>query len=214
MKTAKARKNLTKVLVIALALTLLVGTFAFFTDQKSLEGSAKVGNLSITATGDITTALLAGGDADILNAGTINNWNPGDEASFSYTIASTGNKAVRYQETIKLTVTGVEETALANCMLQIDGTNVTPTLVSEVGSNKYELTYVVAEGVLSGVDTGAADVEVVTGKEATTVTPAYTLKFSEDALNEYQNAEIAIKVDVVAVQYANTDSIADYTPEA
>ena len=209
------KKRISKILACVCALTLVVGSLALFTDEASIDGSANAGNLSITLEGNdsITNDLLAGGDVDIKDAATLNNWNPGDQAAFDYVITNTGNKAVRYQETITLTVKGdMETTKLEDCMLQITGTG-DDNATWAATADGYTITYVVEEGVLSGVSNGTAAVEVVEGKP-TSVTPSYTLVFDADALNEYQDAEISIKVDVKAVQFANTDSVSEYVAEA
>lgn len=199
------KKRLTIVMAVVCCLALMVGSLALFTAKADTSGTAKAGNLSISVSEDVIgDALLKGGDADIVDSDELNNWNPGDSAAFTYTITNTGNKAVRYQETIVLTVSGMAagETE-GQEMLTITNTGDNDPAFAATADG-YTLTYVVAEDVLSGVQNGTAGVETVDGK-ATSAAPNYTLAFNKDALNEYQNAEISIDVTVKAIQFANTE---------
>ena len=157
-------------------------------------------NLNVVAAEDISAALMG--------ADSIDNWNPGDEAEFTYTMSNTGNKAMRVQEVVTLTVTGVSEDDVADCMLFIEDTGYTPTEVGTIdGQDGYVLTYIVDEFVLSG-KADMANTEVV-DENADTKEVTYTLAFSKDAMNEYQGVGIDIDVEVAAVQYYNSSDIAD-----
>ena len=115
----KSRKHLTFALVCAMCLTLLVGSFAFFTDRADVSADATAGNLAIAlsengnGTTSITEQLKLGGQyGNITNGATLDNWNPGDIIPFSYTVTNSGNKAIRAEETVKSETNGLIEKTL------------------------------------------------------------------------------------------------------
>lgn len=229
------KKRITKILACGMALALMVGTFAFFTDRAEIGGTAtngtfavglKAGNADEAKT--IADQLLLGGQSgDIENAKTIDNWNPGDSATFSYVVSNPGNKALRAEETLTLKVTAKDGRVFtgtgADSKLTIagsDGTVITPesTALSE-DKTVLTLVYNLDEFALSGKD-GATNTEKLTatsnetaaatnGMNAVDATKdnavrTYTLVFNKAATNEYQNAAIELTVHVDAIQYANS----------
>lgn len=198
------RNRASKFLAITCIGALLITSFAFFTDKAEINGTAKAGTLAVgIEVGDDISTQLIGTDG-------INNWNPGDSQTFTYTVENDGNKAIRAQETLTLTVLGGEgerEITAADVKLTLkDDTGNDLAAVNAVSATAveggYELKYILPEFVLSGKD-GVDNTEVIEDKEDTN-TVTYTLDFDETALNNYQAADIEIVVHVDAIQYYNT----------
>lgn len=93
------KKRLSKILAGAMALCLLVGTFAYFTDRVESKGSATAGTIGITEADTWADNLK---DAD--GARVLDNLNPGDSRSLAFSVTNTGNKAVDIRHTLKLSV--------------------------------------------------------------------------------------------------------------
>lgn len=93
------KKRMTKILAGAMALCLLVGTFAYFTDRVESKGSATAGTIGITEADTWADNLK---DAD--GARVLDNLNPGDSRSLAFSVTNTGNKAVDIRHTLKLSV--------------------------------------------------------------------------------------------------------------
>lgn len=224
----KTRKRISLTLVACLALTLVVGSFAFFTDKADIDATATAGNLAVgldESTKSISDQLLLGGESgDITNAAILDNWNPGDMTSFSYTVSNDGNKAIRVEETLTLIVTGTGnngdfENADGSMftIVSSDGTTaINPTSANLVG-NKWTLIYNLDEFNLSANgETLSEDANVVKAATngmnavdatATSTVRTFRLAFNKAATNEYQDAEIEILVHVDAIQYANSADV-------
>lgn len=105
------KKRINKILAGAMALCLMVGTFAFFTDRVEQNASVTGGKVGITAdaTDNWTNQLQDGPQK-------LDNINPGDSRSLAFTVTNTGNKAVDVRHTIKLTVVDANGKAKAMTM--------------------------------------------------------------------------------------------------
>lgn len=220
-----SRKRLSVVLAVVCCLTLLVGSFAFFTDRATVDATATAGSLAVgLSEGDaaISDQLLLGGSDGIENYDELDNWNPGDSVTFSYTVSNDGNKAIRAEETLTLTVTGkggeygdfVEEDGSMFTIQGSDGTVIEPTS-ADLADNVWTLVYNLDEFALSAADgeklasSASVQAAATNGMNAVDATAAealrtFTLAFNGDATNEYQDAEIGIVVHVDSIQYANT----------
>lgn len=105
------KKRLSKILAGAMALCLLVGTFAYFTDRVEQKGSVTSGTVGITADANANwTNQLKDGPQSL------DNINPGDSRSLAFTVTNTGNKAVDVRHTIKLSVVDAAGNAKAMTM--------------------------------------------------------------------------------------------------
>lgn len=105
------KKRLSKILAGAMALCLLVGTFAYFTDRVEQKGSVTGGTVGITADANANwTSQLKDGPQSL------DNINPGDSRSLAFTVTNTGNKAVDVRHTIKLSVVDAAGNAKAMTM--------------------------------------------------------------------------------------------------
>lgn len=103
------KKRLTKILAGAMALCLLVGTFAYFTDRVQQKATGTSGNVQIES-----TAFAGSNDANVLvDRDGKDNLNPGDVRDLTFTVSNMGNKAVDLRHTIKLTVLDQAQNALA-----------------------------------------------------------------------------------------------------
>lgn len=221
------KKRMTKILAAGMALALMVGTFAFFTDRAEIGGTATNGTFAVGLATDASIAdqlKLGGESGDINNAATIDNWNPGDTANFKYTVSNPGNKALRAEETLTLKVTAagnrVFTGAGADSKLTIacsDGTVIAPKSATLDESKKVlTLVYNMDEFALSGDGVNA---EALTASEQTAAATngkmdvdetqtsterTFKLVFDKTATNEYQAAAIELTVHVDAIQYANS----------
>lgn len=109
------KKRITKILAGAMALCLLVGTFAYFTDRVEHKATGTSGNVQIES-----TAFAGANDANVLvDRDGNDNLNPGDVRDLTFTVSNMGNKAVDIRHTIKLTVTDKAGAALD--LTAIDG---------------------------------------------------------------------------------------------
>lgn len=103
------KKCLTKIMAFGMALCLMVGTFAYFTDRVSLGATGKSGNVQIESTG------FAGASAAnvLVDRDGNDNLNPGDVRDLTFTVSNEGSKAVDLRHTIKLAATDSTGAALA-----------------------------------------------------------------------------------------------------
>lgn len=105
------KKRMTKILAAGMALALMVGTFAYFTDRVEQKGSVTGGTVGITADADTNwTNQLKDGPQSL------DNINPGDSRSLAFTVTNTGTKAVDVRHTIKLSVVDAAGNAKAMTM--------------------------------------------------------------------------------------------------
>lgn len=95
------KKRLSKIMAGAMALCLLVGTFAYFTDRVEHKATGTSGNVQIES-----TAFAGANNANVLvDRDGKDNLNPGDVRDLTFTVSNMGNKAVDIRHTIKLTAT-------------------------------------------------------------------------------------------------------------
>lgn len=103
------KKRLSKIMAGAMALCLLVGTFAYFTDRVEHKATGTSGNVQIES-----TAFAGANNANVLvDRDGNDNLNPGDVRDLTFTVSNMGNKAVDIRHTIKLTVLDQAKNALA-----------------------------------------------------------------------------------------------------
>lgn len=97
--STKTRKRISKGLAIAMVLTLLVGSFAYFTDRVETDAKVTAGTVGITEADTWTDNLLNADGERVLD-----NINPGDSRNLAFSVTNTGNKAVDVRHTIKISV--------------------------------------------------------------------------------------------------------------
>lgn len=93
----KSRKRISLVLALCLVLSMVVGSFAYFTDRVESNAQVTAGTVGITEADTWTDNLKDGPQS-------LNNLNPGDSRDLSFTVTNTGNKAVDVRHTIQLSV--------------------------------------------------------------------------------------------------------------
>lgn len=222
---SNGKKKVVGIVAAVCAATMAVaGSLALFTDTASVSGTTKAGNVSI---GISSAASLENGDFSEQLKNTsdkfttaVQNMNPGDSRNLTFDLNNTGDKAIRTNDEMTLTVTpndaykgeGGAAPNIDSVPITIDGMNLNKARSTfDADSGKYVLVYTGAETVLSGGSGDGRRDEIVKEYPATSATRNYTLKFDETAGNYYQNADIKLDVKVDAVQYANTDGLTGQT---
>lgn len=170
-------KNRNKIGTVILGAALLLGsTFAYFTDFKTVDHTAKTATVEIS---DLNLELIVG-----------NLELPGDEADFSYWVENLGSVDIKTRETYVITVDGVvleEVSSPFEVSGGIGDLAETDTIVYEDGSIKGEF----GDSTLgSGLAHGRS----------------INIKFNELAGNEYQDKTITVNLVVEAMQDRNTDN--------
>lgn len=164
------KKRMTKILAAGMALALMVGTFAYFTDRVEQKGSVTGGTVGITADADAnwTNQLKAGPQS-------LDNINPGDSRSLAFTVTNTGTKAVDVRHTIKLSVVDAAGNAKAmtmgkdvaeNELLQFDIYKASDvTTMSGTDEGTYNAGYVLKAGAKPVFSTSTKDADTKMGVE-------------------------------------------------
>ena len=205
-KASSIRRNKVKTAgATALAGALiLAGSMAYFTDHETAKATATAGTVDLT----LTEAW-----ADV------SNFNPGDQADFSYTISNDGNKSIDVRETIVLTSSVAMDAATQaefelyradDVEQQSDGSYVPkygaqPITTGEdriVSDDNKTIKYVIDDYVLNGTGDNA---ETEDGIDATSKDSEYVLVFRNDSGNAFQGAELSVDLLAEAKQHRNTD---------
>lgn len=207
--------KLSGMLALAMAVVLLVGSFAYFTDRITTDATVSTTGADITTDPDDPTYeddLTAKWAA--VNATALANFNPGDKVDLSYKLANTGELAVDIRETFVITSSKPMSDTTPEFRLFIaaaqdaagawDGTNVVVT-EDKIDSTHYK--YTISSYTLSGSD------ETVTGSTAKDVNKTYQLVFDKAAGNAFQGATCTIDYLVEAKQHSDGGS-ADWTTAA
>ena len=205
--------KLNGLLALAMALALMVGTFAYFTDRIGKDASVKTATTTITTDpgtdheDDLTAKWTA------VNAAAKANFNPGDKVDLSYTLANTGELAVDVRETFVITSSKAMKDNAPQFRLfssitkdaagATDGGNV---VVTEKKIDATHYMYTITAYSLNGSD------ETVSGTTATSVDKEYYLVFDKTADNSFQGATCTIDYLVEAKQHS--DGANDWTTAA
>ena len=177
---------------------LLVGTFAYFTDQAETSAKATAGNINLTWQ-DATTNLSSaqedttwkdGFDADGV-------MNPGDSYDLSYTVANTGSKSIDVKQQLVLTSTVALTENAEEYTLTITGGNDETAVVPTKSEDGKTLTYDLTDIVLDG------SVETETGSEGTTTDYTVKLDFDLAAKNAFMDSEVTLEYQAYAKQHRN-----------
>lgn len=164
------KKRMTKILAAGMALALMVGTFAYFTDRVEQKGSVTGGTVGITADADANwTNQLKDGPQSL------DNINPGDSRSLAFSVTNTGNKAIDVRHTIKLSVVDAAGNAKAmskgkdvanNELLQFDIYKASDvTTMSGTDESTYNAGYVLKAGAKPVFSTSTKDADTKMGVE-------------------------------------------------
>ena len=197
------RKRISLALVLCLALTLVVGSFAFFTDRYDADATATAGNIDLVFTDMSTFAehkvdgqtngytdgkvwtdgkLIADGDV----------MNPGDNFDMGYKVENTGSKSIDVKQQIVLTSDVALTDDAEEYKIVIAGQTITPVK----SDDDMTLTYELAEIVLNGT------VE----EDGTAASQEYDVYMAFDRLakNKFMESTVTVELDIQAKQHRNT----------
>lgn len=200
------KKRLSKILAGAMALCLLVGTFAFFTDRETHNAGATAGNIDLVFT-DVSSkdahkeATQLNTDDLVWTDNKITNdaepiMNPGDKFDMGYKLTNTGSKSIDVRQQLTLT-SSVELTADAEeYTLKCGNVTITPN----VSTDKKSITYAFADTILNGtIETEEDGVDQAAGQDYDLY-----LDFAKAAANKFMGSTVSVKLDIMAKQHRNT----------
>ena len=221
MQNANKKKITGAVALAAAGVMALGGVSMLFTDRADVSGETTAGKLAVEVTGtnltngDFTKQLE---NTEFVDA--VQNLNPGDVRTISYSINNAANKAVRANDTLTVIVTPNEammtdqkktvqnlfdefttDKSAIHLVTGAKGLTLVDSHLSEDNKN-IVLVYQGEEVNLDGVGKNAEKIPDNNGKFSSE--RKYTLYFDKDAGNEWQGAEVSIGSTISAVQYANT----------
>lgn len=196
--------KLSGMLALAMAVVLLVGSLAYFTDRITTKATISTIGADITTDlddptykDDLTAKWLA------FNAAPKSNFNPGDKVDLSYKLANTGELALDVRETFIITsskpMSATPEFRLFNGATQDADTKAytgNGVVVTETKISDTVYKYTVASYVLSGS-------EETIGSNAKSVDKTYQLVFDKTAGNAFQGATCTIDYLVEAKQHSD-----------
>lgn len=199
------KKRMTKILAAGMALALMVGTFAFFTDRETHNAGATAGNIDLVftdvsskdankVTGQTNTDDLVWTDNKITRDGDI--MNPGDTFDMGYKLTNNGSKSIDVRQQLTLTSSVALTADAEEYTLKCGNVTITPT----VSENKLSITYAIPDIILNGT------IETETDGVAQTEGQDYDLylDFAKAAANKFMDSTVSVKLDVMAKQHRNT----------
>lgn len=199
------KKRMTKILAAGMALALMVGTFAFFTDRETHNASATAGNIDLVFTdvsskdankvdGQTNTDDLVWTDNKITKDGDI--MNPGDKFDMGYKLTNTGSKSIDVRQQLTLTSSVALTADAEEYTLKCGNVTITPT----VSENKLSITYAIPDIILNGtIETETDGVAQAEGQDYDLY-----LDFAKAAANKFMDSTVSVKLDVMAKQHRNT----------
>lgn len=200
------KKRMTKILAAGMALCLLVGTFAFFTDRETHNAGATAGNIDLVFT-DVSDAAAhkeatqQNTDSLVWTDNKITNdvqpiMNPGDKFDMGYKLTNTGNKSIDVHQQLTLT-SSVELTADAEeYTLKCGNVTITPS----VSADKKSITYAIPDIILNGtIETEEDGVAQTAGQDYDLY-----LDFALAAANKFMDSTVSVQLDIMAKQHRNT----------
>lgn len=206
------KRTLALVMAAITALSLMVGSLAYFTDRVEGKAEATAGTLDLVLkdTSNKENQMTVGGDASAFK--------PGYAVTIDYSLANAGNKSADIKETFVLTVKDSAGNAMAlsetapqfqlfqksDVVIASDNTvtiNSGVTPLATVSAN--QLIYHVDQYTLNGTGTGA---EIEAGITTNLKTCAYVLVFMPTAGNEFQNVDLTLNYVAQAKQHRNSDT--------
>lgn len=202
--TTKTRKRISLALVACLALTLVVGSFAFFTDKLSTNTTGKAGSIDLVwadtslKTGSNNTFAIDKVWDNHALVSENNIINPGDYFDLSYTLTNAGNKSMDVRQRLVLKSSVALTNDAEEYKLTITGGNDSSAVVPSK-PDAYTLVYDLKDIILNGTTTGAET-------EATAVDGIYTIRldFIREAKNAFMESEVTVNLYAAAKQHRNT----------
>lgn len=199
------KKRMTKIMAAGMALCLMVGTFAFFTDRETHNAGATAGNIDLVftdvsskdankVTGQTNTDDLVWTDNKITKDGDI--MNPGDTFDMGYKLTNNGSKSIDVRQQLTLTSSVALTADAEEYTLKCGNVTITPT----VSGDKLSITYAIPDIILNGT------IETETDGVAQTEGQDYDLylDFAKAAANKFMDSTVSVKLDVMAKQHRNT----------
>lgn len=199
------KKRMTKILAAGMALALMVGTFAFFTDRETHNAGATAGNIDLVftdvsskdankVTGQTNTDDLVWTDNKITKDGDI--MNPGDTFDMGYKLTNNGSKSIDVRQQLTLTSSVALTADAEEYTLKCGNVTITPT----VSENKLSITYAIPDIILNGtIETETDGVAQADGQDYDLY-----LDFAKAAANKFMDSTVSVKLDVMAKQHRNT----------
>ena len=216
MTYRKSKRAISFMLVMAMLMTLLVGTTAWFTDRVSTSASGTAGTVTINLD-DSGINLKDSAGKDILN--------PGDMRNVSYVVSNTGNKSVDIKETIYLSaydklgqalnlsdtqsefeIYNASDVSFVDNRGYLPNDGAEPLQVKSLSENV--ITYEIPVYALNGstnFDDSNREIEddITTDKHSSD----YVLVFKNLAGNAFQGAVLKLDLMVEAKQHRNTENV-------
>lgn len=205
MNNATTKNRITKYVAIGAALSLLVCSFAFFTDREEHQTDATAGNIDLQW---VDTSVKTGSNNEFAQDKVWDNGalvtdgniiNPGDYFDLSYDLNNGGSKSIDVRQKIVLTSSEPLTAANEEYKLTITGGNDTVAVVpSAEESTATKLVYNLADIIIDGSkesEDGAKD-----GK--------YTVRldFAKAAKNAFMDSTVTVDLYVAAMQARNTET--------
>lgn len=196
---------MTKILAAGMALALMVGTFAFFTDRETHNAGATAGNIDLVftdvsskdankVTGQTNTDDLVWTDNKITKDGDI--MNPGDTFDMGYKLTNTGSKSIDVRQQLTLVSSVAMTDAAEEYTLKCGNMTITPN----VSEDKKTITYSFDDIILNGtVETEATGVAQAEGQDYDLY-----LDFAKAAANKFMGSTVEVTLDIMAKQHRNT----------
>lgn len=185
---SNGKKKVVGIVAAACAATMAVaGSLALFTDTASINGETKAGKLAVKVTGtnltdgDFTKQLE---NTKFVDA--VQNLNPGDVRTISYSIENAENKAMRANDTLTVTVTPNE------AMMTDQSTNI-DNLFAEFTEDKSAIHLVTgAKGDPKPVITASdgTTTDVTFGDTGLTLVDSYVTEDKKNIVLVYQGDEV------------------------
>lgn len=216
MNNTSKRNRVSKFLILAMALVLVVGsvsTLAFFTDRVDADATAKAGSIDLVWN-DISASKTGANGITSPNAFAVDKaWdsvtglvedkqiiNPGDYFDLSYDLDNDGNKSIDVRQRIILKSSVALTEAAPEYALNITGGNNQTSVVPEKPDNMtliYDLTDITINGVGDGAETETGAVD---GKYNV------RLDFAKAAKNAFMDSTVEINLFAAAKQHRNTET--------
>lgn len=202
------RKRLTKVFALLCCVSMLVGSFAFFTDRVSQDVRASAGNIDLVFT-DISSSTTGAngirsnnefardavwGSSIVRNRAVIN---PGDYFDLSYALMNTGSKSMDVRQQLVLTSSKPLTADAEEYRLTITGGRNATAVVGDLSGDRKSITYDLKDIVLSGS---------VEQEAEALADPRFVVRldFLLDAANEFAGSGITVTYKAMAKQHRNT----------
>ena len=189
------KKRIAKILAAGMALCLMVGTFAFFTDRETHNAGATAGNIDLVFT-DVSSKDAHKEATQQITNDTEAIMNPGDKFDMGYKLTNTGSKSIDVRQQLTLVSSVAMTDAAEEYTLKCGNMTITPN----VSEDKKTITYSFDDIILNGtVETEATGVAQAEGQDYDLY-----LDFAKAAANKFMGSTVEVTLDIMAKQHRNT----------